>query len=732
MLANPARAPMAARGNSVVSNLFTELKRRNVIRVAVAYLVISWLIVQVIGVLLPMFDVSASFQRGVVLLLVVGFLPAIFFSWAFEITPEGVKKEKDVERDDSVTNVTARKLEILTLVAAIGVAGLFGWQQINPPSVNVSTQVETAGTGVESDLVGKDVALNGDDVVDVQTTAGGSAAESALTLGVAVLPFANLSQDENNAFFAGGVHEDVLTYLSRIDQLRIISRTSMLKVAERGMEVRDIGKHLDVSHVLEGSVRRAADKVRVTVQLIDAATDEHLWAENYDRELKDIFAIQTEIAKAIASQLKTELSPNAQQALATFPTENIAAYDLFSKTREIRKVWRGSDMFREMIPLLEQALILDPDFVEAEVMLAENYGRMNWTNADPNESYLAKATNLTNRIVSQYPDSPYANEALANYEYTIERDYQQSLNYFQRALAVKPNDPNILQGIASSHKRLGQFEQGISVMRKLNSLDPENPSYSNELAIQLLSLGQPDEALAVSLATYKKAPSDNNRGLIADIYIGYYGDLDKALAFQQELPLEEQWGTLYHTLNLNQNNVEEYINDYQAIRERRLNEGDNIYAVIPLDIHLLWLLKSVERDADAQTTAVSLLAEYQRRANKGPTEKWQYTSLTSVACYAKDEEKFNEYETAYLALEWRELFNTHFETRYFLALAECGQTEKAWRAIKESKAQHTGAGDITNWTIALDPIFAYYFSDLPEFQAIQKEMLAIKAAREAQ
>jgi TolB-like protein len=179
----------------------------------------------------------------------------------------------------------------------------------------------------------------------------GPVASKPLQRGVAVLPFSNLSEDPNNAFFAGGVHEDILTSLSRIADLRVISRTSMLKIAEQGLDIRAIGLQLNVSHVLEGSVRRAGDRVRVTVQLIDASNDNHLWADNFDRQLDDIFAIQSEVAQKIAGQLEAELSPELAQQLAEAPTQNTEAYDLYLKSREMARTWRAAEGFKQMQPL---------------------------------------------------------------------------------------------------------------------------------------------------------------------------------------------------------------------------------------------------------------------------------------------------------------------------------------------------------------------------------------------
>ncbi len=331
------------------------------------------------------------------------------------------------------------------------------------------------------------------------------------------------------------------------------------KIAKQGMEIREIGKHLDVSHVLEGSVRRAGDRVRVTVQLIDASNDAHIWAENYDGKLEDIFAIQTEIAEKIAQQLKTKLTPKQHQLISTRLTDNIQACDLFIKARELSRVWRGSQTFAEQIPLLEKAIALDPKFVESQVMLVQSYGRMFWTGGDTDGIYSPKTESLKNQILAQYPNSYYAYAAQGYYDYTIKRDYQAALEQLQKALLERPDDDVLLSYIASSYKRLGLFEQSLATNLKTLSLDPESVSSANEVTQILIFTNKIDEAFVQAKSNLNKFPNNvQSQAKMARLYFSYFGDVAHYLKIHQKILIKSKSpDLLYFRLKTNKKNIEE-------------------------------------------------------------------------------------------------------------------------------------------------------------------------------
>src|SRR5499425_980766 len=270
---------------------FGELKRRNVYKVAIAYAVVAWLLMQIASQIFPFFDIPSWGVRLVVLLLIIGFPIALVLAWAFELTPEGIKRMEDVDLSKSIRGKTGRKLDFLIIaVLLLVIAGLL-FQRFHP---NVSRPVSSSP--------GKSIA---------------------------VLPFENLSRDPDNAYFAEGIKDEILTRLSKIADLKVISRTSTQQYQSKPGNLAEIAKQLCVANILEGSVQKAADQVRVNVQLVNAQTDSHLWAETYDRKLSDIFGVESEIAKGVAESLQAKLTGREEQALAVKPTNNPEAYDAY-------------------------------------------------------------------------------------------------------------------------------------------------------------------------------------------------------------------------------------------------------------------------------------------------------------------------------------------------------------------------------------------------------------------
>ena len=293
----PAR--VKERGRESI-NFFAELKRRNVYKVAVAYAVVGWLLVQVATQVFPLFEIPTWAIRLVVLLIVIGFPIALVIAWAFELTPEGIKRTEDVDRATEKRGKSHAWIYVVAIGAALSIA-LF--------------------------LLGRYTATHTASAARTEAVTGSSIPQKS----IAVLPFENLSDDKNAAYFADGIQDEILTKLASIADLKVISRTSTAKYKSKPEDLKTVSQQLGVANVLEGSVQRAADKVRVNVQLIDARADSHLWAKTYDRDMKDVFAIQSEVAQEIADSLQAKLSPAEANAVATAPTKDTQAYDLFLK-----------------------------------------------------------------------------------------------------------------------------------------------------------------------------------------------------------------------------------------------------------------------------------------------------------------------------------------------------------------------------------------------------------------
>jgi TolB-like protein/Tfp pilus assembly protein PilF len=515
-------------------SFFEELKRRNVFRVGVAYAVTAWVVVQIGEAVFPAFGVPDTLFRGMVILLVLGLPVALVFAWAFEKTPEGLKLEKNVDRSESITAVTGKKMDRGIIIAlAIAVVFLLVDKFI----------LQTPGDSEEGDNQ-QQAAVQGSGPGDSGKSSS-SAIESTATppldeKSIAVLPFANMSEDESNAFFASGVQEDILTYLSRVADLKVISRTSVLQYAGFKGDVRQVARELGVNHILEGSVRRSGNRVRVTAQLIDARDDEHVWAENYDRDLTDVFAIQTEVAQEIVKALKARLSPTEAKMIATRPTNNVEAYDVYLQARDlIRRPEYGSENFRKALPLAQRAVQLDPEFALAYVQLANLYGQMYWLVAQ-DQTFIDKARSAMDNAQRLAPNMPQVQFGWGEFYYRMYSDYPRALKEFQSVQALLPNDSDLLWKLGTTQRRLGMWDDSVASYKRAIRVDPDNNQVVNVLAETLGLMGRWREAVTLlEQAAIRNPGYDVYRILEAQIRLDNNGDLDFArevLASAQQVP----------------------------------------------------------------------------------------------------------------------------------------------------------------------------------------------------
>jgi TolB-like protein len=346
-----------------------------------------------------------------------------------------------------------------------------------------------------------------------------------------VLPFRNLSAEADNAFFAAGVHEDILTYLSRVADLKVISRSSVMQYAEPGSNLKKIAAELGAVYVVEGSVRRAADRVRVTAQLIDARTDEHLWAENYDRELEDVFAIQTAIAQEIVGALKANLSPGEAELLASRPTSSLEAYDLFLKARQQiqQQDIVGSGADEEPVQLLEQAIRLDPQFAQAYALLATQHGHAYWFGAGRTPERLARMKSAIDRAFELRPDLPEARVALAEYYYRGFYDYPRAVEQLELARKSMPNDTLVLYYLGLNYRRLGEADRSIDSFEQATRLDPANLSAYAEAVGTAQATGRVARGVALAEEAQRRFPRNPRiAGEQAWLYLAHFGDIARA------------------------------------------------------------------------------------------------------------------------------------------------------------------------------------------------------------
>ena len=347
-------------------SFFKELKRRNVFKVGFAYVVTTWILLQLTDVLSGILTLPEWAPRLVLLMLVIGFVPALILAWAFELTPEGIKLEKEVSANNSITRKTGRKLDYVIIVSLGLSLGYFIWESRFEQRTAEYESATIAASHEEAAITHP--------VPQVVTPTGDIDKNS-----IAVLPFANRSADSGDVYFTDGIHDDLLTQLSRIEAFSVISRTSVMEYRDTTKNLSEIARELGVANVMEGSVQRAGDRVRINVQLIDANTDEHLWAEIYDRELTtgNLFDIQSEIAQAIATALEATLTDFELASVNNVPTENVAAYDLFLQARRYA-LSETSNGYKTAIELFNESLLLDPGFKLAWIALARAHMTNYW------------------------------------------------------------------------------------------------------------------------------------------------------------------------------------------------------------------------------------------------------------------------------------------------------------------------------------------------------------------
>ena len=461
-------------------SLFEELKRRNVVRVGVVYLIAAWLLAQVADLLLESFQAPEWVIQAILIVLLVGFPVALIFAWAFELTPEGIKKEKDVDRSQSITHQTAGKLNRSTIAILIIALGYFVWESRFSPGGDESNELASSS----------EAALSG------ETLSTEPRAKS-----VAVLPFVNMSSDTEQEYFSDGISEEILNSLARVKELKVAGRTSSFAFKGKNQDLRQIGETLGVEHILEGSVRKSGTTVRITAQLIQVEDGFHLWSDTYDRELDDVFAIQDEIATAILIQLKAHLL-DGEQIVISSPAASSEAYDLYLLAKQ-RMYERSRPTIELAATLLDEAIAIDPNYAPA------------------------------------YAQRGIAALLLTDEQYGIlskEQSQTQGKLYLDQALGLDPQQPEALAGLGLYHsENPGETEEAITALEKALDINPNLINASNWLQIAYLNAGRLDESLQLTEQMVQSDPL--YRPGIANLNNWHVGrmELDKAEALVERI-----------------------------------------------------------------------------------------------------------------------------------------------------------------------------------------------------
>jgi len=432
-----------------MASVWGELKRRNVVRVAIAYVIIAWLTLQVGDTLAPALHLGEWVNTALAFFLILGFPMALFFAWAFELTPEGLKKETDIERSESITHATGRKLDFAIIAMLVVALGFFAYDKFVLDPDRDAVKIEAA------------VQVAREEVASAVEPQG-----SAKT--IAVLPFVNMSDDPNNEYFADGISEEILNLLANVRELRVTSRSSAFSFKGQNVDVPTMAAKLNVAHVLEGSVRKSGDQLRITAQLIDVATDTHLWSETYDRELKNVFAIQDEIAAAVVDALQIRLLGMRPKAIETDPE----AYALYLQGRHFGNR-NTAEASKQAETLLLQSLEIDSGFAPAWVALSGVYlQQVGVFGNRPADEGRELARHAAQQAMAADPQDGRAYSMLAYVEMSLDWDFVMASQHLQQALTLNPGDAYILQSAAMLEQIFGRVDKAIDLSRQSIVLDP--------------------------------------------------------------------------------------------------------------------------------------------------------------------------------------------------------------------------------------------------------------------
>jgi adenylate cyclase len=443
-------------------NFFAELKRRNVYKVAITYAVVAWLLIQAASILLPTFEAPAWVMKAFVVFLALGFVISVMISWAFEATPEGLKRTEDVPPDAVLPTWSPRKFATFIVAVAAIAAGLLAYQFLRPKRPRQSEATT--------------------DAIPQKS--------------IAVLPFDNLSEEKANAYFAEGVQDEILTRLAKVADLKVISRTSTQRFKSAPSDLRDIAKQLGVTNILEGSVQKSNDQVRVNVQLINALSDAHLWAEIYDRKLTDIFAVESDIAKTIADTLQAKLTGSEMKMMTKAPTTNNEAYELYLKGRFFWNKRTAADL-RKSIDCFNQAIAKDANYALAYAGLAQTWSILAAHNGGAPVDCYPQADAAARKALALDNNLSDAVAALASSKASYNFDYAGAKQEYERAIQLNPNDATAHHWFgAEVLAATGEQARELAELKRALELDPLSLIIQTNLGVAYLHNSRIDEAIA--------------------------------------------------------------------------------------------------------------------------------------------------------------------------------------------------------------------------------------------
>jgi TolB-like protein/Flp pilus assembly protein TadD len=581
-------------------SLMQELKKRNIFRVVVFYLVSAWVILQVGTLLTDIMELPIEWKKGLLLLLIVGFPVALITSWVFEVTPDGVKLESDISGAEAKQSKSAQRMNIATIVVVVLGISLLGFDRFFS---NSSKTEEPAATIAPTTTAEQNTPI------------------------IAVLPFFASGSDDGG-FLATGLHDDLLTRLARLNAFKVISRTSMMEYAQTTKNMREIGEELGAGYILQGGVQVLGVRVRINAQLIDAQTDQHLWAETYDRELTalDLFDIQADLARAIAAKLSLTLSGTDTARIDSIPTESIIAYNAYLRAIEL-KDRRGLNTETSLLVIetLEKSVETDPKFADAWALLSIEQSRYVQTTIDGDQEKYARAALASRaKAFTLDPELPEGIVADAVYQYRVLNEYQNALDLLTELELTYPLPAPVVSLKSFLLRRLGNFESAYQTLKLAYELDPRSVNATKNIIILALTVGRCQEANTFLLQALSMAP--NNAGVLtgAAVYeMSCTGDIDQAAQYIEHPDYKDS--DIFTALR-----VAEIQSDYNRILDLSRVAG-KFNSAQTSNILRAGALKGLGRHAEAETVIEeirqALFRETSNNAEVSLTEQEKLTFL---------------------------------------------------------------------------------------------------------
>jgi TolB-like protein/Flp pilus assembly protein TadD len=502
----------------VKRSLLAELRRRNVFKAGAAYLALGWVMVQITATLVPALNLPSSLVPIVTWIGVIGFPFVIMFSWIYELTPEGLKRESEVDRSASITHITSRRLDYIGIGLLVLAIGLFAFDRFAPRRVELAAASREAQTPA---------------VPNASTPSAASAAPTVSDNSIAVLPFVDMSQTKDQEYFSDGITEELLNLLAKIPQLQVTARTSSFSFKGKEIGIREIAKTLSVTHILEGSVRKSGNQVRITAQLINAVNDKHLWSETYDRQLDDIFKVQDEIAGKVVEELKVTLLGAAPKARTTDPE----AYALYLQARQLGR--QGStEAYQQSDALFRKALAIDPRYAPAWSGLGTNISNESGEGLVPSKEGFAQAREAHMKALAIDPGYAVAHAGLGYIAMFGDNDLAAAAEHFKRARSLDPSDLRVLANSANLLMSLGRLDEAVALQEADVRRDPVAVTGFTNLGYNQRMAGRLDAAIASFRTALSLAPGRGGAHAEVGNALLLKGDAQGALSEIEQEPNE--------------------------------------------------------------------------------------------------------------------------------------------------------------------------------------------------